>query len=299
VLVEPANMGQQFMQVETCTNVQDDTRLGDLLLVSPLAALCSVCHLGDVIVRSSYCFKRSSMAGRQHHERPQHFAQTPTVRPYVTNLTHPQQSQLLRDKNSKPEALVAPFDRWIIVVDIEGSTTRFDPAKARLRRLMYSLLEEALQASRIDRLYCTMEDRGDGALVLIRPPEDAPRTRLLDSFIPELRGQLVYHNDRHADRLRVRVALHIGGVLYDDRAPFGEAVDIACRLLDSPTLKQTLNNSKAPLVFVISDDIYRSIVRHGYPGIDKRSFVPLVRIMIANEIHWGWVYDDRRYKARP
>ena len=40
---------------------------------------------------------------------------------------------------------------------------------------------------------------------------------------------------------------------------------------------------------VISGDIYRSVVRQGYEGIDQRTFHPLIRVRVAGQRHPGWV----------
>jgi len=52
---------------------------------------------------------------------------------------------------------------------------------------------------------------------------------------------------------------------------FGEALDIAFRLLDSPRAKKALRMTIDPLALVISGDIYRSVVRQGYQGIDQHA----------------------------
>jgi hypothetical protein len=66
--------------------------------------------------------------------------------------------------------------------------------------------------------------------------------------------------------------MHAGEVHYDDNGCFGEALDIAFRLLGAPGVKKALRTAADPLTLVISDDIYRTIVRHSYDGIDPRSF---------------------------
>jgi hypothetical protein len=44
-----------------------------------------------------------------------------------------------------------------------------------------------------------------------------------------------------------------------------------------------------PLILVVSGDIYRCVVRHGYDGIDQDAFQPLVRVQVAGHRHCGWV----------
>ena len=50
--------------------------------------------------------------------------------------------------------------------------------------------------------------------------------------------------------------------------------DIAFRLLDAPAVKQALKAARDPLVLVVSGDIYSSVVRHGYDGIDRGGLPP-------------------------
>ena len=71
---------------------------------------------------------------------------------------------------------------------------------------------------------------------------------------------------------------------------FGEALDIAFRLLDAPSVKKALAASADPLSLVISDDIYRTVVRHHYDGIDQLAFRPLVRVNVAGHRHTGWIH---------
>lgn len=99
---------------------------------------------------------------------------------------------------------------------------------------------------------------------------------------------------RHAaagDRgFRLRVAIHVGDVHLDRKGTFGEDIDITVRLLDSPEPKNRLRQTDAPLVVVVSDQIFRSVVRHGYDGIDDRDYEPLVQLDIGGWQQRGWVH---------
>ena len=50
-----------------------------------------------------------------------------------------------------------------------------------------------------------------------------------------------------------------------------------------------MTDADAPLVLVVSDDIYQCVVRHDYPGIDATSFLPLVRVRVAGRPQRGWI----------
>jgi class 3 adenylate cyclase len=185
-----------------------------------------------------------------------------------------------------------PHHRTIFAVDIEGSTTRNNTAKADLRGAMYELLEQALRANGIDQDCCDpLVDRGDGILALIRPLDEVPKTLLLAKVVPALRELLVDHQTNNpGQRLRLRAVLHAGEVHHDSRGPFGEALDIAFRLLDAPEVKQRFRMVAGPLLLVVSDSFYRTIVRQGYEGIDELEFQPVTQVVVHDAVHAGWAY---------
>ena len=119
---------------------------------------------------------------------------------------------------------------------------------------------------------------------------------MLKTAIPALSQLLTDYNaslpraSREQRQLRIRVVMHAGEIHYDANGCFGEALDIAFRLLDAAHVKKALQAAADPLILVISGDIYRAIVRHGYDGIDQRAFHPLVRVRIAGNRYPGWIH---------
>lgn len=99
---------------------------------------------------------------------------------------------------------------------------------------------------------------------------------MLKTAIPALSQLLIDYNASLSRiscaqrQLRIRVVVHAGEVHYDANGCFGETLDIAFRLLDAAHVKKALQAATDPLILVISGDIYRAIVRHGYDGIDNR-----------------------------
>lgn len=185
-----------------------------------------------------------------------------------------------------------PRQRMIVACDVEGSTTRTNPAKAVLRTDMYDLLEAALLSCEItEDLREPIYNCGDGAMVLLRPDDGVPKTLLLRCFVPELSERLSEHAATHPDRMfRLRLAIHSGEVHFDRQGAFGEDIDITFRLLNSPELKRTLQEADAPLALAVSNHIHRSVIRHGYDGIDGRTFEPAICLEVANQRHVGWVH---------
>jgi hypothetical protein len=184
-----------------------------------------------------------------------------------------------------------PRPRTIIACDIEGSTTRTNPARAVLREDLYDLLESALLTCEVtEDLHEPFYDRGDGAMIMVRPADRVPKTVLLNTFVPRLSEMLAEHAVVNPDRMfRLRLAIHAGEVHFDRRGTFGEDIDITFRLLNSWELKDRLERTEAQLVLAVSDHIHDSVIRHGYAGIDHRDFEPSIEVEVAGQPRRGWV----------
>ena len=196
--------------------------------------------------------------------------------------------------------------RAIIALDIEGSTSCPDPVKAELRTMLYELFDAALRSAGIyPRHRDRFIDRGDGLLALIRPVDRAPKALLLNRVIPEFSRLLSAYNaslppqSRPQRQIRVRVVLHAGEVHYDPDGCYGEALDIAFRLLDAPGVKRTLKAAPDPLILVVSGEIYSSVVRHGYDQIDGSAFHRLVTRQIAGTRYPGWIQISGQETQQP
>jgi len=184
-----------------------------------------------------------------------------------------------------------PLYRSIVAIDLEGSTTRTNPARGELRRTMYDLLERAFDAVPINANHLEpLTDRGDGVLALLRPDDDVPKTILLGRLIPLLTELLLEHNASMTDpalQMRLRAVVHAGEVHADSRGFYGEAIDIAIRLLDCAAVKTALRQARSPLVLVVSEEIYFGTIAHGY--VDGDAYRPLARVRMAAKQHRGWV----------
>jgi hypothetical protein len=188
---------------------------------------------------------------------------------------------LIRNRPAGP-----PRYRAIVGLDIEQSTSRPDPVKAELRIMLYELFEAALRSADIgpDRRGQFM-DRGDGLLVLIDPAEGS---QLLNRVVPVFAQLLAGYNAALPPqrRLRVRVVVHAGEVRDDDNGCFGEALDIACRLLDAPEAKAALKAAPEPLLLVVSSHIRDSLAARAATSLEH--YRHLVTTQVAGRTHPGW-----------
>jgi hypothetical protein len=143
---------------------------------------------------------------------------------------------------------------------------RTDPVKGALRRALYEFLGRALEgAAIIGDHFGQVTDRGDGALLVIRPHDDV--LVLPDRLIPQLAELLAEHNAEIPQpdlRMRLRAVVHAGEVRSGSRGSCDEPIDIAIRLLGSSSVKKALKEPVSPLVLVVSEKIRASIVGDGY-----------------------------------
>ncbi|HET9967685.1 MAG TPA: HD domain-containing protein [Streptosporangiaceae bacterium] len=188
---------------------------------------------------------------------------------------------LIRNRPAGPPRL-----RAIVALDIEQSTTRPDPVKAEFRIMLYEFFEAALRSAGIgpDRRD-PFVDRGDGLLALVDPAELAP---LFSRVVPVFAQLLTGYNASLPPRrqFRVRVVVHAGQVRRDDNGCFGEALDIACRLLDAPEAKAALKAAPDPLLLIISSHIRDSIA--GHAATARKHYRHLVTTHVAGCDYRGW-----------
>jgi hypothetical protein len=186
-----------------------------------------------------------------------------------------------------------PVSRLIFAVDIEGSTERTNLAKGKLRHFLYELLDQALEAAGIAARHLEpFTDRGDSVLILIKPHDEVPKTLVLGRLIPILADILAEHNasvSRPELRMRLRAVVHAGEIHDDGKGFYGDDLDAAFRLLEAPALKKALKEAEAaPLILVVSEEIFDGIVRQGY--LDDSSYQPLVRVRVGRRQRRGWAH---------
>ena len=111
------------------------------------------------------------------------------------------------------------------------------------------------------------EDRGDGIFILL-PPE-VPKSLLVELLPSALVAALTAHNRAHPDeeRIRLRMSLHAGEVLYDQYGVTGKAVNWAFRLVDAKPLKAALAGSSGVLAIIASSWFFDEVIRHAAAGI--------------------------------
>ncbi len=115
---------------------------------------------------------------------------------------------------------------------------------------------------------------------------------MLGRLIPALTALLAEHNAAVAEpeqRMRLRAVVHAGEVHDDEWGFYGDDIDVAFRLLEAPTVKRVLRDApEAPLVLVVSEEIWAGIVWHGY--VDGGPYQQRVQVKVGERRRRGRVH---------
>ncbi|MGH3773953.1 MAG: hypothetical protein ACRDRW_21605 [Pseudonocardiaceae bacterium] len=161
----------------------------------------------------------------------------------------------------------------IVVVDVARFT---DPARTMIHQRavhdgLLTVLHGAFAEAGVDLGTCTMEDRGDGKMILVPPGVD--NSKLADQLPTRLVAWLRRHNAVHSAEaaMQLRVALHAGEVYQDGHGAVSQAVNFAFRILEAPEAKSALRSSAGVLALLASDAFYHNVIVHE-PAADQGSY---------------------------
>ncbi|MGC7095175.1 ATP-binding protein [Amycolatopsis lurida] len=184
--------------------------------------------------------------------------------------------------------------RTIVIVDVEAFTDqrRTTPHQLAVREALYSALSHGFDVAGAPWSECHHEDRGDGVFVLA--PAHIPKAPFIEILPNALVTRLTQHNAaRPAEqRIRLRMALHAGEIVYDDHGATAESVNLTFRLLEASPLRTALARSEGVLAVIVSKWFFDEVVRHS-EEIDPATFRP-VRVVVkdTSAIGWLWLPDN-------
>ncbi|MGH3260625.1 MAG: hypothetical protein ACRDNS_01380, partial [Trebonia sp.] len=147
--------------------------------------------------------------------------------------------------------------RLAFVLDVTGYGARTvvarDDIQRRLRQLVVATLGEC--GLRLDTDGIDHQWTGDGINAILPPDIDPPAT--LSTLIRSLAAELGADNARHADRIRLRMAIGVG-LVERSAAGFGGPVIVDInRLVDSAALRTALSREPtADLAVAVSHPVY-------------------------------------------
>ena len=152
----------------------------------------------------------------------------------------------------------------IIAVDVEGfgDRRRTNRNQVAVRDGLYGAMSEAFGQAEIPWVDCYHEDRGDGIFILVGA--EVSKSVFAETLPSALVAALCRHNGAHLDpeRIRVRMVLHAGEVIFDQHGVTAASVNLAFRLLECGPVKAALAASPGVLAVIASSWFFEEVVRH-------------------------------------
>jgi hypothetical protein len=179
--------------------------------------------------------------------------------------------------------------RTVLVVDVEkyGQEWRTTPHQLAVREGLYRTLRRAFDDAGLPWADCRVEDRGDGAFVLV--PAQIPKGPMAESLPYAMADALRQHNKTHPaeEHIRLRMALHAGEVAFDDQGVTAPAINRAFRLVEAQPTKDALGESPGVLVVITSEWFFDEVIRNSCV-VDPATFRP-VHVAVKETFTTGWI----------
>jgi hypothetical protein len=183
------------------------------------------------------------------------------------------------------------------VLDVAGYGARSAPAQNAAQRRLPRLVVDTLAECGMDLDSVDHEWTGDGINAVM--PADMDPTVVLPVLIRSLAANLGADNARNYDRVRLRMAIGVGLVEQSEAGFGGPMIVDTNRLVGSPPLRSALAAYPvADLAVAISDQVYATVIRPGYPGIPGSQFTRVN--VVAKEFKGpAWIWVSARQWSQP
>lgn len=155
--------------------------------------------------------------------------------------------------------------RGIVFVDVI-TTAGKDRDWIAARSALLQILRDAMTSSGISWSASSVEDRGDGVLIVM--PPGVPVSVLIGPFLEAVAGGLETSNRLVAGRqnIQLRVAVDAGTVTTDQLGIIGQAVIRCVRMLDAAAFKAAMSASGSALGVIVSESAFDEAVSQGVGG---------------------------------
>ncbi|QKW38299.1 hypothetical protein HUT06_33395 [Actinomadura sp. NAK00032] len=156
-------------------------------------------------------------------------------------------------------------------LDIKGWSSRLVPEQIRAQQALVTVAMAACREAGLPEQI--VQSSGDGVLIL--PPSDIDETAAIPALVAELEVALRQENRLLAEDARIRLRLALtSGLVTPGPAGFNGAAVIDCfRLLDSPPVKDALDDHPAAqLAVIVSDHLFQDVIRNGFRSLRAEDF---------------------------
>ncbi|MEV6623340.1 hypothetical protein AB0M83_03815 [Amycolatopsis sp. NPDC051106] len=182
----------------------------------------------------------------------------------------------------------------VVAVDVEGFSGMgiLDQAAVSLR--LEEVLDRAAEGAGLVRAGWLRQPRGDGELAVL--PADSDVSRVVADFVDEVVEEL---GRGSRPRPRLRISMHHGALTAGVFGPIGDALVVACRLLDADSVRETLaRHPGEDVVLVVSQRLYEDVVATRFRGLRPDRFRPVAE-RVKGRTYSGYVCAGSPKSAAP
>ncbi len=191
------------------------------------------------------------------------------------------------DEAAAPAALTV---RMGFVVDVVGYSKRTEPCQYAVQQRLAALIHDVLDDVGFSLDENFVQGTGDGMNVFL--PTGTDISRALPGLLEATATRLGIDNQRHTDRIRLRMATDLGPVRQAAAGFSGNTIISFGRLVDSAPIRDAISDHPdADLAALVSDRLYEFVVSQGYPGLDPARFTP-VRAVVKSFQAGAWLWTS-------
>jgi hypothetical protein len=174
-------------------------------------------------------------------------------------------------------------------VDVVDYSSRSQRGKSDAQHRVADIIGQALRDIGLHISDTDHQGTGDGLNAFL--PANVEIDRALPQLVRSTVVRLAQDNQRYHDRLRLRMAAAVGPVRPAALGYADNTIIEFCRLVDSPPLRQAMNDHPgADLAVLVSDVLHRFTVRDGESGLDPTDLTPIqVTVKTFQDTAWLWV----------
>jgi class 3 adenylate cyclase len=179
--------------------------------------------------------------------------------------------------------------RMGFVVDVVGYSQRAEPHQYALQQRLAALITDVMDEIGVRLEPGYVQGTGDGMNVFL--PVDTDISRALPALLASVGARLRRDNQRHQDRIRLRVATDLGPVRPAATGFSGNTIIAFGRLVDSAPIRDAMaRHPDADLAVLVSDWLYQHVVSHGYGGLDPAEFSRVQAVVKSFQADaWLWI----------
>ncbi|MFE3659776.1 hypothetical protein [Streptomyces sp. NPDC059165] len=248
-----------------------------------------------VTAKAGYALAEEATLGMRPHTGTEGFTVRLPVPVPALQVAEPSAPPMARDPASSYGDGAEVASRFTEIrmgfgVDVVGYSDRDATGRSALQRRLDRLIHEVLSDLGFDLAQVNHQRNGDGINVVLPLRTDV--TRALPGLVNSTEARLRQDNDRHTDRMRLRMACDAGTFTAGANGYEGEAVLGFCRLLDSPPLRDALApHRNAELGVLISTFLYGQVLAPGHPGLDPGDFTRVTAVVKRFQAD-AWLYTS-------